>query len=268
MSNVAIIEARTGAHDAIPDSSGGAVLYWRWASLPWGEPDRGGAVWHENGVAMRLHHLGHHVASARWKCPSRSDAEDVAEEEATALTPWLETLAHLMAAEAAIKSARNLRGWENRYREACDEADMWGDHYTQAHARDLGDELLHELRRITGEQVDTEPASTAAALAATHTTLSERHLSAALGYAPDMGAHPQFDEAWEGPWARDHDHRGQPSDLSYFTAHRLLRAWALTRPAVSRDTLVRWAIEAGVTKALVSQLTGLARTTIDRIATS
>ena len=51
-------------------------------------------------------------------------------------------------------------------------------------------------------------------------------------------------------------------------ARELLTGWAAERRAVAgrRDDVVRVAVGAGLTKAEVHRLTGIARTTIDRIA--
>lgn len=46
----------------------------------------------------------------------------------------------------------------------------------------------------------------------------------------------------------------------------MLEAWALGMRA--RDDVVKAALSAGLTKLRISELTGLARTTIDRIAAS
>jgi hypothetical protein len=48
----------------------------------------------------------------------------------------------------------------------------------------------------------------------------------------------------------------------------MLTAWAAERDAVSsrRDEVVRAAVDAGLSKSEVHRLTGMARTTIDRIA--
>ncbi len=50
-------------------------------------------------------------------------------------------------------------------------------------------------------------------------------------------------------------------------AREILTAWAAERRSVAgkRDEVVRAAVEAGLSKAEVHRLTGIARTTIDRI---
>ncbi len=50
-------------------------------------------------------------------------------------------------------------------------------------------------------------------------------------------------------------------------ARELLTGWAAERRAVAgrRDGVIRAAVEAGLSKAEVHRLTGIARTTIDRI---
>jgi hypothetical protein len=56
-------------------------------------------------------------------------------------------------------------------------------------------------------------------------------------------------------------------ELTVRQARELLTGWAAERRAVAgrRDEVVRAAVEAGVSKTEVYRLTGIARTTIDRI---
>ncbi len=57
------------------------------------------------------------------------------------------------------------------------------------------------------------------------------------------------------------------SELTVRQARELLALWAAEQHAVAgrRDEVVRAAVEAGLSKAEVHRLTGIARTTIDRI---
>jgi hypothetical protein len=56
-------------------------------------------------------------------------------------------------------------------------------------------------------------------------------------------------------------------ELTLRQAREMLTAWAAERRSVAgrRDEVVRAAVEAGLSKAEVHRLTGIARTTIDRI---
>lgn len=60
---------------------------------------------------------------------------------------------------------------------------------------------------------------------------------------------------------------GCMSELTGRQARELLAGWAAERHTVAgrRDEVVRAAVEAGLSKAEVHRLTGIARTTIDRI---
>lgn len=60
------------------------------------------------------------------------------------------------------------------------------------------------------------------------------------------------------------------SDLTVRQARELLTSWSADQHAVAgrRDEVVRAAVEAGLSKAEVHRLTGIARTTIDRIVSS
>jgi hypothetical protein len=57
------------------------------------------------------------------------------------------------------------------------------------------------------------------------------------------------------------------TELTVRKAREMLAAWAAEQDAVGsrRDEVVRAAIDAGVSKSEVHRLTGIARTTIDRI---
>jgi hypothetical protein len=57
------------------------------------------------------------------------------------------------------------------------------------------------------------------------------------------------------------------TDLTVRQAREMLAAWAAEQDAVAarRDEVVRAAVDAGVSKIEVHRLTGIARTTIDRI---
>jgi len=58
-------------------------------------------------------------------------------------------------------------------------------------------------------------------------------------------------------------------ELTLRQARELLTAWAADQAAVTRkrDDVVRVAVAAGVSKIEVHRLTGIARTTVDRIIT-
>ena len=58
------------------------------------------------------------------------------------------------------------------------------------------------------------------------------------------------------------------TELTARRARQMLAAWAADHDAVGsrRDEVVRAAIDAGLSKSEVHRLTGMARTTIDRIA--
>jgi hypothetical protein len=57
------------------------------------------------------------------------------------------------------------------------------------------------------------------------------------------------------------------TELTVRQAKEMLTAWAAEQDAVAgrRDEVVRAAVDAGLSKAEVHRLTGIARTTIDRI---
>ena len=58
------------------------------------------------------------------------------------------------------------------------------------------------------------------------------------------------------------------TELTVRQAREMLTAWAAEQDAVGsrRDEVVRAALDAGLSKSEVHRLTGMARTTIDRIA--
>jgi hypothetical protein len=58
------------------------------------------------------------------------------------------------------------------------------------------------------------------------------------------------------------------TELTVRRARQMLAAWAAEQDAVGsrRDEVVRAAIDAGLSRSEVRRLTGMARTTIDRIA--
>ena len=58
------------------------------------------------------------------------------------------------------------------------------------------------------------------------------------------------------------------TELTVRQARQMLAAWAAEQDAVGsrRDEVVRAAVDAGLSKSEVHRLTGMARTTIDRIA--
>jgi hypothetical protein len=57
------------------------------------------------------------------------------------------------------------------------------------------------------------------------------------------------------------------TELTVRQAREMLTAWAVEQDAVAgrRDEVVRSAVDAGLSKSEVHRLTGIARTTIDRI---
>ena len=60
------------------------------------------------------------------------------------------------------------------------------------------------------------------------------------------------------------------TELTVRQAREMLAAWAAEQDAVAarRDEVVRTAVDAGLSKAEVHRLTGIARTTIDRIVSA
>jgi DNA invertase Pin-like site-specific DNA recombinase len=60
------------------------------------------------------------------------------------------------------------------------------------------------------------------------------------------------------------------TELTVRQAREMLTAWAAEQDAVAarRDEVVRAAVDAGVSKSEVHRLTGIARTTVDRIVGS
>ncbi|MFZ3467459.1 hypothetical protein ACODT3_43975 [Streptomyces sp. 4.24] len=261
MEEIQVVE-ESHIEDVAPDAR--AVLLWELSDqVQFGDAQAGGGVWVQRGVEMDLHCVGHQVGSLALPASSWGNAKDGAEQEAASIAPWRGTLEHLARAEYLDGRVRGGEYLLVEYDDACDEPLQWG--------RERRKDAEQSLKGWLGDAAPADDANLFAAAAERLEALrveNGRELTAALAAMPDPGSQAPIAAEWESAWAQRFHAAGLPTSLRYFTAVRLLEAWKMTQPAVSRDRVVRLALASDVSKAKISGLTGVARSTIDRILTA
>lgn len=218
---------------------------------------------------MRLQDGDVVLAEREALCSTYADARGSAEVAAEQVTPWVS------AVTAAVEADRLDRLADYVGREA-GQSELWHamhERWNDHGALDQAQAHLQAIQHVaTDDETATHPTATALApvVQARLRQTADACRRQALAAAPDLTAHPAPGAAWSVPapyappryiGAADEDQE----ELRTLIAVQLLRAWALDKPAVTRDVLIVWAERAGVAKSEIHRLTGVARSTIDRI---
>ncbi|MET8502894.1 hypothetical protein [Streptomyces microflavus] len=264
MTHVAVIEV---SGDGAPGA--GPCLMWRFGQLAWRTRYAPAAPERAQGVAMRLQDGAVVLAEREAICSTYADARDRAEAAAQQVTPWASAIT------AAVEADRLDRHADRVGREA-GQSELWHamhERWNDNGALEQAQTYLQAIQHVaTDDESATHPTATALApvVQARLRQTADVCRRQALAAAPDLTAHPAPGAAWSVPapytppqyiGAADEDQEELPTLLTV----QLLRAWALDKPAVNRDSLIRWAERSGVAKSDIHRLTGVARTTIDRI---
>lgn len=207
----------------------------------------GDDTWQAPGVRVQLMHGATPLASIKLEAPA-SKADDVAQEIADGITPWVKTL---RALSIVANLRKQLAMAESLALRADDEA-QWGL---------LSDDTYDEIAAIVQEGDTTGPigADACRQVAARLRQQIAQGQRLALAHAPDGAAraiHPE----WKLPALAEFE----GGSLARTVASELLAGWAAVRD--QRDELITWAVrDAGVTRTEVQQITSVSRSTINRL---
>ncbi|GGX36403.1 hypothetical protein [Streptomyces chryseus] len=211
------------------------------------------AVIRERGMTLWLMEGGRRLA--QWEqTGSRDDMTELRDRAAEQIAPWVRTLrvlAPLSDLRAELETVRRLQLDLERYDDPSDVVDALVPHA----ATDEIEQARRDSRAF--EPLGSPLAAIVVARLSEAITHTQR---VALAAAPSPTA-ADLSAAWSVPAATWH---GQPEPLGRMLARELLAGWAST--VSLRDPLVSWAVAQNVAKAHVHELTGIARTTINRIA--
>lgn len=229
----------------------------------------GDSTWRAHGVRLVLMDGTIQLAVCTIEVPGTLAAEERGEQEATAIEPWVRTMQYLHV-------TRRLRGDLDAARrlleDAAAHAEMGGtlDQFEEETLRGLASDqeiadTVASTRRepVLGMVVETPAAEVDQALAAAVvrrlTAQVDKGLRAAFAHAPDPAEHP-IHPAWQTPGLSHSPGKSLATEL----ARDVLAGWAAARDR--RDPLITWAVqEAEVTRTEVQQVTGVSRSTINRL---
>lgn len=220
------------------------------------------------GIALRLQHGPTVLATNEMVCSSASDTAEAVEAAAAAIDPWVPALVASSEADTHELHVERLAYEAERYGAAREEYERWADNFSDARAEEHARVIRH-LSTTAEVAAEPDPGALARLAADRLTTLARdarRHL---LVVVPDVTIYQAPGPGWTAPDAGVRP-RYRPVDddrteLRVALAVNLLKAWALDRPAARRDALSTWAARAGVIKLEISRLTGISRTTLDRV---
>lgn len=218
--------------------------------------DEGGRTVKAHGVRLELMDGPSLLAVCKLEVPGTEPAEERGVAEAERIAPWVTTLRRL-------EKARSLRARLRYVQSLIEQTEGDGPHMPMLDH--LKDELLAYAQQGEVEQANASNAldSLGLPLARLVAARLQREVNSAfmlaLAVAPDVTASP-IHPAWERPIAG-----GLPgAALAQETARDLLAGWTAARDL--RDPLVTWSVEeAGITRTDVQAVTGISRSTINRL---
>jgi hypothetical protein len=221
----------------------------RWGWVTWPDEHQAGAHWQERGGKLWLMDGRRTVGYYESVC-SQAQWAGVVAACAAEIEPWARVVRIIAAARHLEHRIENARYDTKTVAEAMQ--DLYDDTYAdEAAARLHADATPAEAAQAGG-----------AALGALIVTRLQGELRtaqmAALAAAPLDAPLPGD---WEIPRIGFH---AEPSALVGHLGRHLLAGWTAARD--QRDPLVNWALANGFTRTAVQDITGIARTTINRIA--
>ncbi|MEU4032334.1 hypothetical protein [Streptomyces anulatus] len=266
MTTVSVVQV---SENNTADEGNGTRVLWRFGRLAWRTRyTPADAQETGRGVALRLQHDSTVLGTCEALCSSAVAAEEWAEKAAGEIAPWVPALIAAGEADRDDLHAERIAYETLRYTAARDEYDNWRDQddleRVEEHAL-----VIRHLATDAESAEHSDPVRLAQVAGARLTLSAAAARRRALASVPDLAAHAEVGRGWIAPDLRLST-RYLPADedqteLRAALAVNLLKGWALDKPAVGRDTLIVWAADAGISKAEISRLTGVARTTLDRV---
>ncbi|MEU2354388.1 hypothetical protein ABZ599_15720 [Streptomyces misionensis] len=271
MSTIEIIEI-TGAGDIVQRDEG-LYLSARHGQITWQE---GGGTWQATGATVWLMDGRRPLATREIESPNRLDSEAWWERQRGQITPWARTLRPL----ARITGPRQAAEAMQHTRDRLQEGQRWGfgsierELVEEIEAAALPEEIEAARAELpTGPSVlglppvQPDPITFWSAVARRVVSRLSRTVTdyqrVALTLAPDIEEHGADLRGWQCP-RHTYGWQGDGADLAAIVARELLAGWAAVNS--QRDPLLKWSIgSAEVSKTRAHELTGLSRTTIDRV---
>ena len=215
----------------------------------WPEGDQ---TWQAPGVRMELMSGRTRLATIKLEVAA-SKAEEVSQGVADEIEPWVQTLRYL---DVVAKLRAELESVEEVTLRAEDQEE-WG-----RLEEETRDEILAHAYQQDIDVVPTAGAALCRQIASRLRGEIARGQRLALAHAPDVTA-ARIHPAWTLPSVllmREGD------SLARTVASELLAGWASARD--QRDPLITWAVQdAEVTRSDVQRITGVSRSTINRMST-
>lgn len=229
----------------------------------------GDGTWRAHGVRLQLMDGPTPLAVCALEVAGTLAAEERGEQEAQAIEPWVSPLRYLHVTNglrSSLAAARRLLDEATYLAEEGGMLDRPDEEalYSMASEQEIADaRAVVRTQPVAGLMVETSAAETDRALAATVvrrlTAQVDKGLRCTYAHAPDPAAHP-IHPAWEVPGLAG----TAGESLARRLARQMLAGWASARDG--RDPLITWAVrEAELTRTEVQQVTGVSRSTINRL---
>ncbi|WP_432136846.1 hypothetical protein [Streptomyces sp. bgisy154] len=211
--------------------------------------------WQAHGVRLELMDGRQPLAVCKLEVAGTQAAEERGATVAEAIEPWTRTLRYL----AAVQRLRDHLDTARSLLTEADDAEQYNRPMDEVDATTLRAMATAQEQEQADPGGDYDLASLARLVVSRLERQVGEGLRRALAFAPDPAAQP-IHPAWELPGLG-----GMPGgSLAQAVARELLAGWAATRDL--RDSLITWAVrEAEVTRTEVQQVTGVSRSTINRL---
>jgi hypothetical protein len=243
----------------------GLYLSVRHGRITWSE---GGGVWQDTGATVCLMDGPTLLAVSEAIIPSWGEAKEYWDRKAEGITPWarvLRSLRPLDSLRSQVESLEAARRFllddphgHDPYYVASIEACALPEDVEAGRADVPGLPATLGLPPVPPEAAQLWAAVGAHVLRRLRRTIDD-YLRVALTLAPDLEAHGEALSGWEV-----HHPPHDSESVAPMVAEELLAAWAVVNG--QRDPLVRWAVrKAEVSKARTHEVSGLSRSTIDRL---
>ncbi|MER7688813.1 hypothetical protein [Streptomyces sp. NPDC097610] len=270
MSAIEIVEI--AAAGDIVQRDEGLYLSARHGRITWQE---GGGTWQATGATVWLMDGRRPLATHEIESPNRVDSEAWWENKRGQITPWARTLRPL----AQLTGPRQAAEAMQRTKDRLQEGQQWGFSSIEEEVEEIEAAALPEEIDAVRAEVPTGPSvlglppvppdpitfwsAVARRIISRLAKTVADYQRVALTLAPDIEAHGADLSGWECP-RHTYGWHGDGASLATVVAQELLAGWAAVNSL--RDPLLTWSIQsAKVSKVRAHELTGLSRTTIDRV---
>ncbi|MEU8893945.1 hypothetical protein [Streptomyces sp. NPDC048442] len=215
----------------------------------------GGGTCQATGTTMWLMDGTTRLARYELIVASRVDAGEHWEKQRDRIAPWAKVLRTLRPIPSLRHRAQDVVRAQDLMVSA---GPLWPEDHIPAIAGHATEEDLHAVKSGVPETVGEWAAVAQHIVTRLTRDITDRQ-RIALTLAPPLATHGNALHGWETVGAV----AGDTTPVAPTVAAELLAGWAAFDQ--QRDTLVRWAVDAGVAKTRAHALTRLSRSTIDRL---